>query len=144
MSSSTTAARPDYTHKRTPPQYWDQLGPPQPPNMKDAVPLIVGITTLFLVLSTVFLTTRCYVRIKKNSFAIDDWLLVIGWVRLDHYKQFIRCHTHIIEQAVYMVLIVLTIGGAIRGVGLKDVNSTFGPNWSRAGEVIDQDHLASK
>ncbi|PQE08771.1 cation-transporting atpase 4 protein [Rutstroemia sp. NJR-2017a BVV2] len=41
---------------------------------------IVIVNFIFLGISTIFFALRCWVRVSRNAFGLDDWLLALGWV----------------------------------------------------------------
>ena len=41
---------------------------------------IVIVNFVFLGLSTITLALRCFVRITREVFGLDDWMIVLGWV----------------------------------------------------------------
>ncbi|TEY71109.1 hypothetical protein BOTCAL_0101g00010 [Botryotinia calthae] len=41
---------------------------------------IVIVNFVFLGLSTITLALRCFVRITREAFGLDDWMIVLGWI----------------------------------------------------------------
>lgn len=41
---------------------------------------IAIVNFVFLGISTIFFALRCWVRMSRNAFGLDDWLLALGWV----------------------------------------------------------------
>lgn len=39
------------------------------------------VTIAFTILSSVIVCLRFYVRLSLRSFAVEDWLMLFGWVR---------------------------------------------------------------
>lgn len=48
--------------------------------LKETGVTIVIVNYIFLGLSTVTFALRCYVRISRVAFGLDDWLLLVGWL----------------------------------------------------------------
>lgn len=38
------------------------------------------VTIVFTILSSIIVCLRFYVRLSMNSFAVEDWLMLFGWV----------------------------------------------------------------
>lgn len=41
---------------------------------------VVVVNFVLFGLSTIVIALRCYVRLARQSFGLDDWLIVAGWV----------------------------------------------------------------
>lgn len=42
---------------------------------------LMAVTIVFTILSSVVVMLRLFVRIRQHMFAVDDWLMLFGWVR---------------------------------------------------------------
>jgi hypothetical protein len=77
--------------------------------LDDNVHLILGISSRFLVVSSIMADARSYVRISRRAFGADDWLLVSGWVS-SFYRTLFMC--------------IIKYFTDKDGIGIRDENST--------------------
>jgi uncharacterized membrane protein len=66
---------------------------------------IVIVNFVFLGISTIFFALRCWVRVSRNAFGLDDWLLALGWV-------------------MFVINVAFSTVAATHGLGVHNLNIT--------------------
>jgi hypothetical protein len=66
---------------------------------------IVVVNFIFLGISTIFFALRCWVRVSRNAFGLDDWLLALGWI-------------------MFVINVAFSTVAATHGLGVHNLNIT--------------------
>lgn len=81
---------------------------------------LVDTSIALLVISSVTIVLRCYVRLRLRSFGLDDWLMCLGMVRYE--LSIIDQHCTDSLQALFILMCATTIIGAHSGFGAHFAN----------------------
>lgn len=46
--------------------------------------ILLGVSIFFLIPTAIVIILRCYIRLKRRIFGIDDGLMLFGWVSRDN------------------------------------------------------------
>ena len=89
---------------------------------KDLGPNLTATVLTTGLLAFITMGMRTYVRITNRSWALEDWIMAVGCVRM-HLSRISRNPTAHSSQLPLMTLTIVTTIGSYYGIGAKD--STF-------------------